>query len=399
MKRKINILIPIFVVLVLVYVLRSVFGSHVQIETLHQSSIEDMVNTKGVVIKYESALAQGVSGTLEPAVLSGTRVAAGQEVATVYSGEVDSELKNRLEQVHKKISQIEKNRADLTGFSGDISRLEQQITAKTNELIEKSLNGDMAGVAEIQFVIESLCEKKSQVAGNTAADNTLDELYAQKAELEGRIGAVQHSITAPFPGVFSVACDGYEALVTPYNMTELAPSSLSNLLAQENKPQEDVSGCKIMQNYRYFIAINLPIERLNGLQIDSSVRLRFYDLFADLIHAKVQYISPEEEGECTVILEVNQHVDALLERRFVNLDFVKSRYEGYRVSVKSLRTKDNVNGVYVRRDGAFHFIPVNILYNTQDVAIVESADKTLPLRLYDEVVISGGKHEEGKPLQ
>lgn len=399
MKRKINILIPIFVALVLIYVLRSVFGSHVQIETLHQTNIEDMINTKGVVIKYESALAQGVSGALEPAVLSGTRVAAGEEVATVYSGEVDAELTTRLEQVNKKIAQIEKSQADLTSFSGDIARLEQQITAKTNELIEKSLVGDMTGVAEIQFVIESLCAKKAQVSGNEAASNTLDELHAQKAQLEGQIGAVQHSITAPFPGIFSVACDGYEKLVTPYNMTELMPSSLNELLTQENKPQEEVSGCKIMENYRYFIAINLPTEKLNGLRIDSAVRLRFYDLYAGLINANVQYISPEDEGECTVILEVNQHVDALLERRFVNLDFVKKRYEGYRISVKSLRTKDNVNGVYVRRDGTLHFIPVNILYNTQDVAIVESADKALPLRLYDEVVISGGKNEEGKPLQ
>jgi len=153
-----------------------------------------------------------------------------------------------------------------------------------------------------------------------------------------------------------------------------------------------------MQNFRYFIAVNLPADRLSGLRIDSMVQVRFYDLFASPVKAKVLYMSPTEEEQCTVVLEVNQHIDSLLESRFVNLDFVKSRYDGYRVSVKAIRTKDNVNGVYVRRDGSLHFIPVTIIYNTQDVAIVDSADKELPLRLYDEVVVSAGSYEEGKLL-
>ncbi|MBR6728583.1 MAG: hypothetical protein IKL80_00340, partial [Clostridia bacterium] len=117
MKHKINILIPIFAVLVLVYVLRSVFGSHMQVETLYAGSMEDMVSTKGVVIKYESVLSPEASGTLEPSVGEGARVSVGQEIAVIYSGAVEPELKNRLEQINKKIEQIEKKRADLFSFT------------------------------------------------------------------------------------------------------------------------------------------------------------------------------------------------------------------------------------------------------------------------------------------
>lgn len=400
MKRKINLLIPIFVILVLVYILRSVLGSHVQVETLYGGSMEDMVSTKGVVVKYENVLSSGATGTLEPSVQESARVSAGQEVAVIYSGTVDPGLKNRLEQINKKIEQIEKNRADLFTFTGDVARLEQKITEQTEELIQKSRSGDLAAVGEIQLVIEALCEKKAQISGNGTAKSIVDDLQSQKAEIESQIGAAQHSITAPIPGVFSVSTDGFEQVVTPYNMMELTPGAVDDLIAREKEQAaEGGTACKIMQNYRYFIALNLPADRLGTLRIDDSAKLRFYDLSADLVQAKVLYISPVEGERATVILEVQQHVESLLRRRFVNLEFVKNRHEGYRVSVKALRTQDNVNGVYVRRDGTPHFIPVTILYNTQDVAIIESADSEMPLRMYDEVIVSAGSYEEGKLLQ
>ena len=88
-----------------------------------------------------------------------------------------------------------------------------------------------------------------------------------------------------------------------------------------------------------------------------------------------------------------------MRRRFLNLEFVRDQYSGYRVSVKALRTKDGVTGVYVRREDMLRFIPVTILYNTHDAAIVDSADKERPLRLYDEVVVRADSYEEGKLLR
>ncbi|MBQ9914650.1 MAG: hypothetical protein IJO50_00755, partial [Clostridia bacterium] len=80
MKRKSNILILIFVFLVIIYAARSLFGTHVRVETLHRGSMEDMVNTKGVLVKYESVLGSDFPGVFEPLVQEGVRVAVGQEL-------------------------------------------------------------------------------------------------------------------------------------------------------------------------------------------------------------------------------------------------------------------------------------------------------------------------------
>ena len=173
MKHKINILIPIFIILVFIYTIRSVAGDHIRVETLHRGSMEDVVNTKGIVVKYETLLPIDTEGVFEPLVQDGSRVSVGQRVAAVYSGSVDMDLRNRLEQVKKKIEQVEANQTNLLSFTGDVSRLEQKIKEQVGEVIQKSQSGDMTAVSDLQFIIESLCEKKAQVSGGAATDGTL----------------------------------------------------------------------------------------------------------------------------------------------------------------------------------------------------------------------------------
>ncbi len=401
MKRKVNILIPIFIILVLIYVVRSMVGTRIQVETLHRGSMEDMVSTKGLMIKYESVMESKSDGVFEPLAQEGARVSVGQQVAAIYTDAATSELRTRLDKVKKKITQIEENQANLINFSGDVSRLEKKIAEKTAELIEKGRNGEMTEVGEIRLVIEALCEKKAEITGVSTSGGTLAELRAQKAELESQIGTAQQRMVAPSAGVFSTAVDGLESVVTPYNMTELTPVSVEELLEKERgqaEKQESVA-CKIIKNFRYFIAVNLPADRVGTLKTGDVVSLRLYDLTKELMDAKIFYISPAENNQITVILDCDQHVDSLLKLRYVNLEFIKKRYAGYRVSVKSLRTKDDVTGVYVIRDDMLKFIPVTILYNTQDMVIVDSLDSQTPLRLYDEVVVRAGSYEEGKLIR
>ncbi|MBQ4517471.1 MAG: hypothetical protein II997_02675 [Clostridia bacterium] len=399
MKHKINILIPIFALLVLIYVLRSVIGPQIRVETLRQGSMEDMVITKGIVIKRETVLNPEASDNYEASVQEGTRISAGQEVAAVYSGGVSSELRARLERINSKIEQIEKNQADLLNFGNDISRMEQKITDQVALMVEQSVRGDMAAVGDTQLVLESLCEKKGQIAGTASGNDTLNELRNQKADIEAQIGTARQRITAPVPGVFSSAVDGLENIITPDNMKELTPTKVDSLFEQAaDKNSTEHTGYKIINNFEYYIAINVPTENLSTLRTGQTAKLRFYELSGDLVKAEVAYLSPEENGHKTVLLKARQHVDSLLKLRSVNVEFIKSRFDGYRINVKSLRTKDDVTGIYVRRDNMLKFIPVNILYNTQDTVIIESASKETPLKLYDEVVVSASSYEEGKLL-
>ena len=404
MKNKNLTLIIVFALLAIIYIIRSFASGTVVKETLYKERIEDSINTKGMVVKYESLYSPDVQGVMDSKFASGERVSKGSLIAVIYKGSVDPDVKNRLEQVNRKISIIEGNQVKNSAFSNDISKIEQEISSNIDGIIQSSYMRDMKNVASLKYNITALTEHKGTIEGHTQAKSaTLDSLYQTKADLETKIGVAQNSIYAQSSGLFSSYIDGLEQLVTPYNMHELTPSKFDELYEfDENnvKTNSDSGGnyvCKIIDNYRYFIAFKADSEKVSDLKEGDSTHLRFYDISTSSVPVEIFWVSPvEEDGERIVIVECHDYQEGLLEKRFINMDFIKKAYNGYKLSLSALRTKDNQNGVYVIRENILRFVPVNIVYKEGDTILVDSQDESNPLRLYDEVVINASEYQEGQ---
>lgn len=406
MKNKKYILIFVFVLLAIIYIIRAFAGGRIVKETLYSNTVEDSITVKALVIKNETLYSAQSKGTPQTKFSSGDRVAVGSEIAVIYTGTIDAELKNNLEQVNRKIEILQSNKTENNSFSNDISKLEQEISSNLDAIIESSYKKDMYSITSLKYNISALAEHKFAVEGNTPAKNsTLETLKQTKAKLEEQIGAAQSSIYTNTSGLFSSYIDGLEELITPNNMTELTPSKFDELCnfdeknVKSSKNKKDNYVCKVIDNYTYYIAFNIDEKKLYGLDVGDSAGLRFYDISPSVSNAVVTYISPVENGQATIILECRDYQEGLLENRFVNIDFVKSRYSGYKVSLDALRTKGNENGLYVNREGILTFVPVSILYNKDDFLIVESADENNPLKLYDEVIIHASSYKEGQMIQ
>lgn len=403
MKSKKYIFIFVFVLLAIIYIIRAFVSGNIVKDTLYKDTIEDSVSTKAMVIKYETLYSPEISGILEAQFTSGDRVAAGSQIAVTYNGSVDPALKTKLEQTNKKIAILESSHSENAAFSNDISKLEQEISKNLSKIIDESYKKNLSNVSLLKYSITALSEHKSTIEGNTQAKaSTLDLLYQTKADIEAQIGAAESSIYAKNSGIFSSYLDGLEELITPYNMHELMPSKFDELQSfdetniKENKAQNGVYACKIIDNYRYFLAVALDEASLSGVKVGDKVKLRFYDISPKSSTAEVFSISPQEDGRQIVICECRNYQEGLLEQRFVNIDFIKKTYSGYRVSLSALRTKENENGIYVLRENIVTFIPVNIVYNDNEILVVDSKDKDNPLRLYDEVIINSPDYEEGQ---
>ncbi len=405
MKNKNLTLIIVFAVLAIIYVIRSFASNTVVKETLYKEKIEDSINTKGMVVKYESLYSPDTDGVMDSKFTSGERVATGSLIAVIYKGSVDPDVKNRLEQVNRKIAIIEGNQSKNSAFSNDISKIEQEISSNVDGIIQSSYMHDMQNVASLKYNITALTEHKGVIEGNTQAKSaTLDSLYQTRADLETKIGVAQSSIYAQSSGLFSSYIDGLEQLITPYNMHELTPSKFDELYEfdenniKTNKEADGPYVCKIIDNYRYFIAFKAESEKVADLSAGDTAYLRFYDISTSSVAVEIFNVSPDIDGESIVIVECRDYQDGLLEKRFVNIDFIKKTYEGFKISLSALRTKDNQNGVYVIRENILRFVPVNILYKDGDTLLCESQDSTHPLKLYDEIVINASEYQEGEMI-
>lgn len=402
MKNKWYIPVAIFLLLVLMYFVRGIFDENVQYETLQEGAMEEMVSTKGILIKYETLYETGSNGTVEAKVPNGARVSKGMLLANVYNGTVDAEVMARLDRVNKKIETVKASQEEGLSFSSDVAKLDSEIDTKVNDIIESAQKKNMAQVATLKISLSTLAERRAVVSGQeSGAANTLEELEQTRDTLLGQVGTVQKELRANQSGIFVASTDGLESLITPYNMDALTPSAVDEL--EETERQNVVSGqnhpsvfaCKIIDNFRYFIAMNVDPAKTLDLKQGDSVSLRFNELSTEVLSAEVYSVSAEENGRVTVICECNKYLESLLEKRTVSVDFIRHRYEGFRVSVSAIHTQDGTVGVFAKRDGVMRFLPINILYNTQDVAIVSSADETKPLKLYDEIIVKARKFEEG----
>ncbi|MBQ3225756.1 MAG: hypothetical protein IJB48_01725 [Clostridia bacterium] len=406
MKKKWYIPVVLFAILMLIYIVNGFFNQQVSYEILRKGNIEEMVPTKGLIIKHETVYQTGAGGTVEVKAADGARVSKGTLLANIYAGSIDPELMAKHERVSKKLDAAHKSQQEAASFSSDVSMLDSEISSKIKDIIINSRKKNMDAVGELKTTLATLVERRA-IAGGTKSEErtTVDRLEQARDSLKQQIGNPQSTLVAGHTGIFVSQTDGLESLITPENMEGLLPSRVAELQALDRKnmetPKENsgLLSCKIIENFKYYVAVNVPAKKVEELKKGKQISLRFDELSTDLMKAKVSFISAEEDGQVTVICECNKYIENLLEKRVVNVDFILHRYSGYRISVSALHTQDGVVGVFAKRDGVMRFLPVDILYNTQDIAIVNSADDKKPLKLYDEIITSAAKFEEGAFVQ
>ena len=55
-------------------------------------------------------------------------------------------------------------------------------------------------------------------------------------------------------------------------------------------------------------------------------------------------------------------------------------------------------GLFIKRGAVMKFIPVNIVYSTEEEAVVSAASSEKPIKSYDEVVTSAPEYYDGRVI-
>ena len=105
----------------------------------------------------------------------------------------------------------------------------------------------------------------------------------------------------------------------------------------------------------------------------------------------------ESTSKAVVIFACNEMNSELASMRSGPMSVVKNEYSGLKVSRKALRVVDTVKGVYVVNGMQLKFVPIEIIYSTDDFLICDKqSDKENYLKLYDKVVVKGKNVYDGK---
>jgi len=381
------------------------FTVPVKTDIVKYGTLEEVESTVGYVIREESLIYSNAPGSFYPAVDEGERVSKGTKVATIYKGEIDPSIQEKIKNINDRIAEINNNRIQAELFAGDLHKLDMQISHKVDDITVISHTRKAEKLSQIKQEINALLDKKLTVSGeNGPAANNLETLRKEKENYEKQLNAAKVDLYAQEAGVFSYHIDGLEQILVPANINQMLPShfgAIDKAEVQDNgmaQPGQPVA--KVINNFEWYLAVIMDADKLESLKVGNNIGVRFPDVDDRLIDASVYHVSQKENGKVLVVLLINKEVNLSYTSRIVNVDIVLQSHSGFKVPVSAVRVRDGKTGVYVVRDRIARFKEIEILYKNNDFLIAKEDNLAENgILLYDEVIVKSNNIEDGNLIR
>ena len=395
------------------------FGDPLTTTLAYQYEVELSTALSGYVVREEAVLPDDTSGLLQQQRTEGERVSAGGVVALVYADQASLELQEQIQAVRTQIEQLQY--AEEAALGAEVSlRLDAQIL-QTIRSYRSALAADRLDTAEdYGSELRGLVMKRDYTYSDTA------DLSAQIAELQSQLNTLRaqasssiRQITAPESGLYSAVVDGYETVLTPEIVEQLTPSQLSALKPDESGLPNNVGKLVLGDTWYYVAAVEESEAQI--LEESRSLKLRFakgvsQDLSVDLVR-----VSEPENGRVVVVFQGNTYLSELTLLRQQSAEVIRQSYTGIRVPIEAVRVRErtitdedgvestvNETGVYCIVGLKARFKPVDVLYSSDDFALVRSTldsaedltstQEQIRLRAGDEVIITAKDLYDGKVM-
>lgn len=388
-KKLLLVCVVLAVVLISYFAVNPASGK----EMVFSGSMENTSKHMGIIIRSEQKIDTNLSGTISAKVADGTLVPAGKLIASVVNENADSEVQANLAKINKRIEELESAKKVSDNFTDDVYKLDSKISEKVASLVYYTNIGDNKKITETKAEISALYDKKNRVDSSGAATKTdLENLTAQKNELEAQLAEFEQNVYAPSPGVFVSHTDGYEDVLSVDNAKDLKYSDFKNiadkLRKNEEKGGEEKNEIKLIDNYMWCVALAADKDRCADFEVGEEVFIRINDDSKN-IKGNIMSISDDKGSNHVIVVSTTAYDANSYMQRSVDVELIKNIYSGLKVPVSALTKKDGADGVYVVTDNTEKFKTVEIIYKDEKYAIVKenNADANA-LLLYDEVLTS-----------
>ncbi len=354
-------------------------------------SYTNSIDIEGYVIRDETVIETPVTGIIEAETEEGARVAANAYLGAVVTGEIDSELTGELEELTGRIESIKKSMSESGVLTIDDSKIAGTVELYLKNLKYAAAKQNIANLVSLSGDIKILNERRAGLTSSYAAQQNLEELQQRRDAIAASLGGVRTEIYAPKAGVYSKNVDGLENVLTVSSLENITPAKINSFDSlYEGAVKSGL--CKIIDNYVWYVAANIPESELDGIEENKSYGVTFKDSGDSELSGTVTYISePDGEGMCAAVIRFTGFLENFTSLRKVELSLCKAKFSGIYIPTEALRVVGAVTGVYVRNEKTLEFRSVNILYRSEDFVIVEKAseeDTSNMLKLYDNIVIN-----------
>ena len=356
----------------------------------------DGLEIVGHIIRQETLVENTSSGTLHFLVEDGERVSKNGTIAEIYNSPLVSITVSNMKEISDRIKDIE----EITSYNNieapNIVLANTKVNDALNEMIYNTGAGDFSLAKSDSAKLLSAITRRQVITGEqTDFSYQIEQLKSELESLKASLPTPQGSINASVSGYFVSQADGYENALNYENLEEITPEKI-NSLKPDKVPQKTVG--KIVSDYKWYIAANVTVNESLKYKVGDNLEIKTNLKTSPTIAVTVEKINLSQKGDAaTVIFSCKQMNSKLASIRSGIMRVVAKQYNGLKLSKDALRVVEGKTGVYVVSGITVKFVPIKIIYTTEEYMLCEqSSENGNVLRLYDEVVVKGKKLYDGK---
>ena len=405
-KRKklkpVKILTFVFLLLYVPSLFYWFYGSDVSTDIIRMGKIEDLINTDALIAKNEIVFTSPIDGEYIPYAEEGQKIPAN----FVFAAVVDQSSLKILEEIDdintKILAERRRIEQEEQVFDIGIKSIENEIKQKISLLVAEINDNRYNRISNIKNEIDKLINSQIETIEINSNDNVyIKNLKEQKTKLEKSIELTKYELNAKTPGIISYVIDGYENVLKPDTINQLTPELFKKITSEENDVMtnqferevvKDQPFAKIISDFNYYIIVCLEDNQINSWHTGDNVWIRINDINKEMT-GKIEFISEVQNGKRIMSISDDRYNDVMSSSRKINIDLVRSSFEGLAVPVKSLRNihKEDTNitkaEIVILKGDTASVREVVIIKDNGDYAIIESADKSNGVYLYDTFIV------------
>ena len=377
------------VVYLSVYIIRAV-DDPFSTATATLYTVYDSVETRGVVVREEECIIYP-GGMVSISAEDGSRVAAGGEIAAVYSSEEDI---RKAERAAFLASQAEYLDALAAGREADNPI---DYDAKI-----KSLVRTLRAKLETRSSVSDTALELQTLAFNSGANASIeDQLAALNSELESIGNPSSLRMTTIFAGrsgIFQSAVDGWESLTPEYAAT-LGVAQLDSLVKETRTAPDSAVGKLIYGEKWYFLTL-ADASEVDAYAKGDYVSVSFGHWMSEPVRMKIESKSEPSDGRVALWLSCTRALADASVLRVQSADIIRSSYDGIRVPRRALHTDGKEDFVYVLTGLQAERKTVTILLDAGDFYIIRSeVGRVDAVHAGDTIIVTGKGLYDGKVVK
>jgi hypothetical protein len=312
----------------------------------------------------------------------GQRVAAGDEIAEVYSWQYNDGTISQLLDLQAKILDYEVGVSRAGVIDEKLTDINGRIAGKVDEIEASVAKGRPQDALSLQRELEALLDERiAYLRSVVVPDNTLRGYYSDEEALLKTIDEWRIHLTAGQNGVVSFYFDGCEALMAPDNIGSFTRAALEEVAAGKTiKTEKSEAGFaplyRIVDTTDWYVVM-YSAEAIPEMHEGNAFSLMFDDYLDNQVIGVVYNATLEKNGGFVYTIRIRDDIGPLIgERRVVARLY--GEQEGLRIPKRCVQTarRETEDGkqetyTYVETEDG-QYVPVFLIADDGDHYLVRT---------------------------